>query len=129
MSDVFDLDAVAAEATKEPFRFRFGGREWSLAHLSDIDWRVVARADTGDLDAVREAVSSGLGDQFAEFDQLPQPISMMTVLFDRWLAHSGLAAGEQPASPTSSESTAGPSKRPSQRTTRASGSATSTPAS
>jgi hypothetical protein len=80
--------------------------------------------------AVRQAVRDGLGEgQYAEFEKLRQPISAMTALFDRWLSHSGLRPGEQQASPGSSESTAGPSKPHSQRTTRASGSATSTPAS
>ena len=130
MTDVFDLDAAEAEAARSRFPFRYGGREWSLAHLADLDWRVVARADTGDMEAVREAVRDGLGaDQHAEFEQLRQPVSAMTALFDRWLTHSGLRPGESPASTDSSGSTAGPSKRPSRRTTQGSGSGTSTPGS
>lgn len=129
MSEVYDLDAVAAEVAKEPFRFRYRGQDWSLAHLSDVDWRVVSKADTGDLEAVHAALRAGLGDeQWTAWEQVPQPISAMTKLFDRWLHHSGLRAGESPASTDSFESTAGPSQRPSGGTTRARRSAKSLPA-
>ena len=127
--EVYDLDVVAAEVAKEPFRFRFGGQEWALSHLSDIDWRIVERADTGELAAVRQAVHAGLGcvhdretaehsDKAAEFDKLPQPLSAMTALFRRWLKHAGLREGESSASPDSSASTAGPSNRASRRATK-----------
>lgn len=126
MSDVFDLDAVAAEETKEPLRFTWHGQEWTLAHMTGIDWRVIEQANTGDIDAIRKAVRYGMGDEQADrFDALPQPIAAMTALFRRWLDHNGLTEGESPASPSSSGSTAGPSRRPSQRTTRGSGSGSS----
>jgi hypothetical protein len=118
MSEVYDLDAVAAEIVREPFRFRYGGREWEFAHMADVDWRVISAADTGDMDAVKSAFRVALGDQVKEFDKLPQPISVMNDLFGRWMAHSGLNEGESPASPVSSGSTAGPSNRASRRATK-----------
>lgn len=126
MSEVFDLDAVAAEETKEPLRFTYLGQEWTLAHLTGVDWRVVEQANSGDIDAIRKAFRAGMGEEQADiFDKVPQPIAAMTALFRRWLDHNGLTEGESPASPASSGSTAGPSKRPSKRTTRASGSGSS----
>src|SRR5690606_18290310 len=115
---------AAAEAAKEPFRFVFSGREWRLLHMSEIDWRVIERADSGNISAIREAFHAGFGcvhdgdtaihsdihsDQATEFDRLHQGITAMTILFRRWAAHAGLAEGESQASPASSGSTAGPS--------------------
>lgn len=130
MSEVFDLDAVAAEETKEPLRFRWQGREWTLAHMTGVDWRVVELANTGDMEAIRKAFRYGMGEeQYAEFEKVPQPIAAMTALFRQWLRHNGLTEGESEASPDSSGSTARQSTRPSQRTTRASDSGSSSPAS
>lgn len=126
MSEVFDLDAVAAEETKEPLRFTWHGQEWTLAHMTGVDWRVIELANTGDLEAIRRAFRYGMGDEQADrFDEVPQPIAAMTALFRRWLEHNGLTEGESEASPDSSGSTAGPSKPASRRTTRASGSGSS----
>lgn len=130
MSDVFDLDAVAAEETKEPLRFTWHGQEWTLAHMTGVDWRVIEQANNGDIDAIRRAFRAGMGEeQAARFDELPQPIAAMTALFRRWLDHNGLTEGESPASPDSSGSTAGPSKPASPRRTRGSGSGSSSRAS
>lgn len=130
MDKPFDLDAVAAEATKEPLRFTYRGQEWTLAHMTGVDWRVVELANTGDIEAIRKAFRMGMGDEQADaFDDLPQPIAAMTALFNQWLKHNGLTEGESAASPDSSESTARPSKRASQPRTQESASATSSPAS
>lgn len=128
-AEVYDLDAVAAEVAKEPFPFNYQGREWVLAHLSDVDWRLVEEADKGSITAIRAVIHAGFGcvhdgdnvehsEQAREFDKRPQPISAMTALFNRWLAHAGLREGESPASPDSSGSTAGPSNRASRRATK-----------
>lgn len=139
MSDVFDLDAAADEAAKEPFRFSYKGRQWQLSHMSEVDWRVVENADSGEIGAIREAFHAGFGcvhdgenithtEQAVEFDRQHQGITAMTILFGKWMKHAGLREGESAASPTSSGGTAGPSKRPSKRTTRGSGSGSSSPA-
>ena len=36
MSEVFDLDAIGAEARGEPFRFRFGGEDYELPPSIDM---------------------------------------------------------------------------------------------
>lgn len=117
MSDVFDLDAYVAEHRQAPYRFRYGGQDFELPHASDTDWRVTEAADQGNIEAIRTLFRRGLGDQWERFEQLPQPAKPMGELFRRWQAHSGVKPGESPASPASSESTAGPSTPPSTTTT------------
>jgi len=128
--DVFDLDAYVAEHRKDPYRFRYGGQDFELPHAQDTDWRVMEAADQGDVEAIRTLFRLGLGaEQWARFEQLPQPAGAMGELFRRWQAHSGTKPGESPASPSSSESTARPSKRRSAATTPARRSARPSPAS
>ncbi len=118
--DVFDLDAYVAEHRKTPYRFRYGGQDFELPHAQDTDWRVAEAADQDDVDAIQTLFRRGMGpEQWARFEQLPQPAGAMGELFRRWQAHSGTTPGESPASPSSSESTAGPSTRRSAGTTRA----------
>jgi hypothetical protein len=126
--DVFDLDAYVAEHRQEPYRFRYGGQQWELPHAADTDWRVIEAADQGDVEAIRTLFRRGMGpEQWARFEELPQPAKPMGELFRRWQAHSGVRPGESPASPGSSESTAGPLTPPS-TTTTASASAPPSPA-
>lgn len=126
--DVFDLDAVAAEATGAPLRFTYRGQEWTLAHMTGVDWRIIDAANEGDMEAIRKAFRYGMGEEQAtRFDEVPQTIAAMTALFRRWLKHNGLTEGESEASPDSSASTARPSKPASRPATRASGSGTSSP--
>lgn len=126
MSEVFDLDAVMAESANEPLRFTYAGREWTLDHIQNFDWRVIRGGIGGDLEAVVASMRMGMGDeQYAEFDKLKQPVFALDKLFDAWLEHCGLSRGKSPDSTDSSESTEKPSKPASRRATRASGSATS----
>lgn len=118
MSDIFDLDAYVAEHRKAPYRFRYGGQMWELPHAADTDWRVNEAADQGDVEAIRTLFRRGMGpEQWERFEELPQPSGGMGELFRRWQAHWGVKPGESPASPASSESTAGPSTPPSTTTT------------
>lgn len=124
--DEFDLDAVAAEAEKDPYPFSWKGQRWVLKHASTIDLRTLEPADGGDLAAMRLAILSALGEeQAARFNTVPQDADAMAALFDRWTNHAGNAEGESPASPASSASTEPRSRPASRSTTRASGSASS----
>lgn len=113
MSEVFDFDALVAEARKEPFRFRYAGREWELPHASDMDWRAVSAAEMGNYEALRHLFQLGFGDQWEAFEQLPQPAHAMTKLFQAWQRHAGVKPGESQGSGDSSTSTAEPSTHPS----------------
>lgn len=118
MTDVFDLDAVAVEVTKEPMPFTWQGQQWTLAHMTGVDWRVMEMATAGDVEAMQTAFRYAMGpEQSARFAEVPQPLAPMKELFRRWLRHNGTSEGESLASPGSSESTAGPSTPPSSTTT------------
>lgn len=122
----YDLDAAAAEAAKQPLRFRWKGQPWTLRHISTLDWRVVELANAGDMEAIRKAMRYGLGDEQADrFDAVEQDMDAMTLLFRQWLKHAGLGEGESSASAASSASTEKQSRPASARTTRASTSASS----
>lgn len=93
MPEVFDLDAVAAEANgTEPFRFTFGGEQYEMPAVVDI--RVVAALTTGDVGA---ALRRLLGeDQWARmeasdavFDQ-----ARFKALLEAYMAHGGSTLGE-----------------------------------
>ncbi len=129
----YDLDAVAAEKAKQPLRFKWQDQSWTLKHKSQIDWRIVESASTGDVAAIREAFRLGMGaEQHARFEELEQPIDAMTALFNRWNQFNGTTQGESPASPASSAGTAKRSRPASKRSTtstsRGSSTARSAPA-
>lgn len=116
MSDVFDLDAVEHEATGEPFRFKFGGREFTLPPSMDV--RAVAMLTAGRLDdclrlLMGEAQYEALVEVDAVFDT-----GKLRALFDEYARHTGVTLGNFGASPRSSKSTARPSKRTSRGTTK-----------
>ena len=69
MSEVFDLDALEADATKEPFRFRHGGEEFELPFDPDI--LTVDLFSTGQ---IAEPLRQLLGvEQYARLDANPTP--------------------------------------------------------
>ena len=117
LDDGFDLDAAYAAERQEPFRFLWKGSWWTVPHLSEIDWRLTALADEMDIDAIREVLARGLGEQAEEFERTDQPTPAMLKLFDRWLVHSGMKPGEAPGSDGSSPSTAEPSPQTSTSST------------
>jgi hypothetical protein len=105
---VWDLDAYAAEAQKEPFRFRLGGTAFTVPHISDIDWLSVAGGeDFGAMPTGHELLKLALGDQWKAFTDIPLSSEGYNELQRRWHRHSGIDLGEQDASPVSSETTAG----------------------
>lgn len=122
IDEEYDLDAAYAEVVRPTFKFRWAKTSWELPHLGDMDWRAVSLADEVDIDAIRELFAMALPEERAEeWDRAKQPTPAMIDLFNRWLAHSGMAPGETPGSDDSSKSTEPASKRTS-RTTTGSGS-------
>jgi hypothetical protein len=96
---VFDLDAAIADADQTPFRFTFAGREWELPHLGQLDvWTMIAAAETGDTQASVAVMEMALGEQWEEFHAHPLPSVGLNALFERYVAHSGMAPGKLPAS-------------------------------
>ena len=97
--NVFDFDALAAEETGEPFRFRFGGEDYELP--SRIDVRAVAAMAAGRMD---DSLRMLLGaDQWTRLQASPAVFNDHTfeALLDRYLAHEGTTMGESSASTSS----------------------------
>ena len=94
----FDLDAFVAEAEQEPFRFRFGGQDFTLP--AGMDLRIAAKMRSGQF---LEALQMLLGEeQFARFDALPAVFDTRaaTALLDRYAQHLGVSLGESQGSST-----------------------------
>lgn len=92
----FNLDAVAAESTAEPFEFTFGGDTFTLP--PSVDLLVIGSLTSGDVAA---ALRRLLGEeQFARLDANPAPFTsaQFTALLNAYLAHCGLDVGEASAS-------------------------------
>lgn len=117
MSDLFDLDALAAEADgKEPFRFQFGGEAYELP--AEMDIRGAAALASG---RVYEGLQMVLGDEQWERMQAADTVltdKMLQALFEKYAEYTGASLGESSASTVSSRSTVRPSKRTSNGSTR-----------
>lgn len=96
--DTFDLDALVAEAARDPFRFRLGGKTWTLPQYGSLDWKVLEYGDSNELTFSREALRIGLGDQWETFSEIPLGLNAVGELFERWVKHSGVRPGESAAS-------------------------------
>lgn len=121
---------LAAEATRRAFRFQLedGGREWTIRHVRDFDYRLARDgAIGGDLEAVAVVFRKGMGDeQYADWEQVEQPPDLLNAIFEDYLNHCGLSSGKSESSTPSSPSTETPSKRASKRPTKSTSRASST---
>ncbi|MEQ1709448.1 MAG: hypothetical protein ABL864_14065 [Terricaulis sp.] len=86
-SDVFDLDALAADALAAPFRFRHGGQIFELP--ADPDVFAVGKFASG---RNEQAMQDLLGDQWPAFLAIRQPfgLSRFKRLFLAYQTHLGL---------------------------------------
>lgn len=116
--EIFDLDAAIAEATGEPFQFRYAGRDWAMCAPGLVPLDMLDAAESGTLDPVKEVLRFAFdqidesGDTWREFDAVPnKSVSAYNELFKKWMAEGGFVPGEARRSRTSSGSTAKPSKR------------------
>lgn len=110
-----DLDAAYSEVRKPPYDFTWSGRDWSMPHMMDQDYRVLARiegyAELG-VDELISLVADLLGkDQRQAWADVDVPTSVLYMLFDRYMKHCGAKAGEDEASSDSSGSTGKSSRR------------------
>jgi hypothetical protein len=111
--EVFDLDALAAEAEQHPFKFTFGGEEYERPPM---DMKLATEIDgLSMVEVFRKLLGDEQWDRIvASTSRLTQP--MFVALLDRWESHYGSSLGESRASRRSSQSTARPSKRTSHAT-------------
>lgn len=95
-STAFDLDAVIAEASGEPFTFTLGGETFTMASPEDCDWQVALQPGNGEL-----FVAELLGDQFERFCAHKVPSRALNALLDACQRHYGVTPPESSASPSS----------------------------
>ena len=112
----FDLDAFVREANgaTEPFRFTWGGQEFTWP--ATLDLRAEMALSEGRLwDALRLLC----GEHYERFLEVGEgfDINAVRALFAAHAAHVGSSLGESSASAGSSPSTQRPSKRTSKSTT------------
>ena len=110
--EFFDLDAAANEqrAKRKPWNVLHRGQRFTMGNAFNLDLELLERAENGDISAVREALTLGLGDQYDAFRTLGLDLTEITILFEKWIERSGATPGESVASSDSSESTERPSK-------------------
>lgn len=112
--EVFDLDALEADAELAPFPFTFSGRTWYVQHPNSLDWHVEETLNEG---SARDVMATLMGDDFAEFDELVVESWRLDKLLRKAFDHFGIDLGELEASPGSSGPTGPPSRRTSATTT------------
>ena len=96
----FDLDAAAAEALGEPFRFTWRGAAYEMPNDMPID--VIRHLEAEDhIETIRAAVG------VEAWDSMPVPPGMRAaaLLIDAWMGHLGIGRGKSSGSTDSSEST------------------------
>lgn len=110
--DIFDLDALIAEAHAEQFRFTLAGQVFTMASPEDMSWQVQMQASTAtEAEGIALILSEGLGEQWDAFKEIKTPLRALRAIFEEAYAFYGISLGESAASPRSSKSTAGRSKR------------------
>ena len=102
VDEVFDLDRASAEqrSKRKPWKVRFRGELWELSNLySSVDLKTIEGAQEGDIPALRQALTRGLGEEPAERLNIGSLlIDEMVLLFEHWSEASGAEPGESVAS-------------------------------
>lgn len=129
MTEPFDLDAAVSEAVGEPFRFTWGGQQFELPPILDMDLErqlqivdAIEALDmkTADSVAVLSTVKLIVGDDLLDRMRAARPLggpALMT-LVRRWIDHQGGALGKS-ADPVPSLNGTAPRSKPTSRSTRA----------
>jgi hypothetical protein len=111
---VDDLDVAYKEIAREPYRFRWAGRDWTLPHMGELDYRIQAEIESTTeftLDKIDTLFRRMFGPEQADaFNETTVTGPFLAMLFDRWLTHSGVTPGEPEASTPSSETTGAKSR-------------------
>lgn len=110
-----DLDAAYAEVRRDPYGFTWMGREWTLCHFGELDIETqdaIERSSEMDMERLKQLFVEAMGEQQADdWSRVRRPPEFLSMLFERWLKHSGAKPGEGSASSGSSKSTGGRSRR------------------
>jgi hypothetical protein len=104
-----DLDKLEREGEQpEPFTFRHGGKVFTLADPAEIDYSDIVELGANPA-ANAIMIARLLGDDYQALKSAgPLPQWKIEPLLDAWMQHYGMPSpGEAPASPASSNGTAG----------------------
>ncbi len=97
-SRTIDLDAIAAEETKEPFVVTWQGRDWEFTHMDLLDtWELTdeSHEELTQNELMLTLFEMALGEeQYAEFRQSPLPIGLLQRMFSEYNAYCGVSLGE-----------------------------------
>lgn len=88
-----DLDALIAEADKQPYSFTLGGEERTLPHIETLTYDQLIRAEDDFLGLVAEVTDDDTAGAIRVL-----PIFALEELLKRWFAHAGVEVGELLAS-------------------------------
>jgi hypothetical protein len=103
-TSALNLDTLGGSV--DPYPFVLGGQTYELSDLNDLPIDLIEAADTGDVQAIRNAIRYGLGDDgtpdaaelgkanWLMFSSNRLTIRQANALFVGWLEHSGLKQGE-----------------------------------
>lgn len=95
-----DIDAVAIEDEGEPFRFRRGDEEYTMATLLQLDWRDQEKVLFGTDTTERLRILFG-DEQYERFAAKPLSTARLIKLLDLWFDHQGVDGSKSEASPDS----------------------------
>lgn len=88
----FNLDAYVKAQDLAPFRFHWSDRRWQMKHFEAIDSKATnAAVDSGDDD---EVLKLAMGEQFADFDEIPIPNGAKAEMVRQYFRHCGVDVGE-----------------------------------
>lgn len=109
MSNVFDLDALEREGTKDSFVVKVGGKSVTFRDPQDLDWQDVSELNADNpVDFVHAVVAKDDADHFFSCEV---PAWKLNKLFEAYLDHYGITQpGEAPALSGTSKGTARRSK-------------------
>ncbi len=121
---VDSLAAAYAEVRKEPYEFEWPeGRFWTLPHLSELDYRLLAEIEdigdkVADLSYLEGLFARIFGpEQAAAWAEVQVPTAVLMMLFDRYIKHAGGELGEGEASKPSLKNTGTKSRQTSAAST------------
>lgn len=83
--DSFDIDKLVDAEEKKPFVFTVKGKRFTLKHFEDLDKKVFFRYGKTELDMMKMALESGMGEeQYKVFDAMPLPFKYVNAIFTQW---------------------------------------------
>lgn len=102
MTEVFDLSAaVKPRDRKDPFKFRFGGEEFTTSDPHELDVRALTRADEDPALVLALILGQEGWDRLEAVEEV-FTLEHLQALVEAWFAHHGLTPGKSPGSQKSS---------------------------